>query len=176
MLLDNLTFLCYDCLGMLFPNLPYFYGNGFRWEKNGHSQARGTATIFPHKKGDAYEANGSRLALSSTCILYITDVRKSRPIPCFLRYAQKGERYNGAKCERCTNRPHSGTCKRAGCFHAVSMRIGWEKATGNGEIFTIKVWNIAYNKTLCKRRKQSPTGKTRRAGFLGAILPWNFFG
>ena len=38
-------------------------------------------------------------------------------------------------------------------------------------IFTMKIWNIAYNKTLCKRHKQSPTGKTRRAGFLGAILP-----
>ena len=43
-------------------------------------------------------------------------------------------------------------------------------------IFTMKIWNIAYNKTLCKRHKQSPTGKTRRAGFLGAILPWNFSG
>ena len=43
-------------------------------------------------------------------------------------------------------------------------------------IFTIKVWNIAYNKTLCKKGKQSPTGKTRRAGFFGAILPWNLSG
>jgi hypothetical protein len=40
----------------------------------------------------------------------------------------------------------------------------------------MKVWNIAYNKTLCKKGKQSPTGKTRRAGFLEAILPWNFSG
>lgn len=62
----------------------------------------------------------------------------------------------------------------------ISMRYLCElvgkKPHGTGGIFTIKVWNIAYNKTLCKRHKQSPTGKTRRAGFLGAILPWNFSG
>ena len=51
-----------------------------------------------------------------------------------------------------------------------------KKPQGTGGVFTMKVWNIAYNKTLCKRRKQSPTGKTRRAGFLGAILPRSFFG
>ena len=62
----------------------------------------------------------------------------------------------------------------------ISMRYLCElvgkKPQGTGGIFTMQVWNIAYNKTLCKRRKQSPTGKTRRAGFLGAILPWNFSG
>ena len=62
----------------------------------------------------------------------------------------------------------------------ISMRYLCElvrkKPQGTGGIFTIKVWNIAYNKTLCKKGKQSPTGKTRRAGFLGTILPWNFFG
>lgn len=62
----------------------------------------------------------------------------------------------------------------------ISMRYLCElvgkKPQGTGGIFTMKVWNIAYNKTLCKRRKQSPTGKTRRAGFLGAILPRSFFG
>ena len=62
----------------------------------------------------------------------------------------------------------------------ISMRYLCElvgkKPHGTGGIFTIKVWNIAYNKTLCKRHKQSPTGKTRRAGFLGAILPRSFFG
>lgn len=62
----------------------------------------------------------------------------------------------------------------------ISMRYLCElvgkKPQGTGEIFTIKVWNIVYNKTLCKKGKQSPTGKTRRAGFLGAILPRSFFG
>ena len=53
----------------------------------------------------------------------------------------------------------------------ISMRYLCElvgkKPQGTGGIFTIKVWNIAYNKTLCKKGKQSPTGKTRRAGFFG---------
>ena len=52
-----------------------------------------------------------------------------------------------------------------------------KKPQGTGGIFTIKVWNIVYNKTLCKKGKQSRTGRTRRAGFFGgAILPWNFSG
>lgn len=62
----------------------------------------------------------------------------------------------------------------------ISMRYLCElvgkKPQGTGGIFTIKVWNIVYNKTLCKKGKQSPTGNTRRAGFLGAILPRSFFG
>ena len=50
-------------------------------------------------------------------------------------------------------------------------RRGFFADIRNGKDYTMQVWNIVYNKTLCKRRKQSPTGKTRRAGFLGAILP-----
>ena len=67
----------------------------------------------------------------------------------------------------------------------VSMRylceLVWKRRRGffadirNGKDYTMQVWNIVYNKTLCKRRKQSPTGKTRRAGFFWGYFAVEFF-
>ena len=54
-------------------------------------------------------------------------------------------------------------------------RRGFFADIRNGKDYTMQVWNIVYNKTLCKRRKQSPTGKTRRAGFFWGYFAAEFF-
>lgn len=69
----------------------------------------------------------------------------------------------------------------------VSMRylceLVWKRRRGffadirNGKDYTMQVWNIVYNKTLCKKAQAKPDGKDPPGWlFFGAILPWDFSG
>lgn len=171
---------------MLFPNPPCFYGNGFRGEKNDHSRSdQNCGHLSPQERRCHMKQTevGRRYRVH---VYYTKHVVRSQAISNKMfgfSVIHKGTNKQMAKNVKDVQidriqelAQEQGVSMRYLCELVGKRRRGFLADIRNGKDYTIKVWNIVYNKTLCKRRKQSPTGKTRRAGFLGAILPRSFSG